>query len=120
MNHKYLSIIIVFAALSTVACSDDKGGGQAAGPQTCATNPTLPGCSLQKVALAQVNGSPEQAALMAALNKTPAAGANQVPGISGAPKILDDKGGIRVSSVGNSDLQAHAAKVAAALEADTH
>lgn len=120
MKHKYLSIIIVFAALSTVACSDDKGGGQMmAGGNTCGTNPTLPGCSLQKAALAQVPGSPEQAALFAKTNPTPGAGLGQAPGTPVVTTGGTIPGtGIAVGSVDPNAIKAKAAKIAAAIKAD--
>ena len=117
MKHKLLSLVVISAGISMVACSDDKGGGGYAGPQTCAINPTLSGCSLQKAALAQVPGSPEQIAALKAGVTPPGAPApydpgKQVPGGTEGTK--------RTLSVSDKAIRQQAAKVMAALEADKH
>jgi hypothetical protein len=122
MKHKILSLFIMTAAMSTVACSDDKPAQ--AGAQSCLTNPTLPGCSLQKAALAQVPGSPESKQAALAAPYAPPAGTGQIPtGPNGQPIVIPGVTppatgtGIAVTS---KSIQEHAARVAAALEADNN
>lgn len=111
MKHKLLFISILISGMSMVACSDDKPSQQ--GASNCLTNPTMPGCSLQKAALAQVPGSPEQAAALLAANKTGSPALNQVqpPGTPPGGTV-----GIPVASVSQDQLKAQAAKVAARLK----
>jgi hypothetical protein len=112
MRHKILALFILISGMSMVACSDDKPAQQ--GASNCLTNPTLPGCSLQKAALAQVPGSPEQAAALLAANKggSPALGQVQPPGTT--PD--GSKVGIPVASVSKEQLKAQAAKIAEGLK----
>jgi hypothetical protein len=123
MKHKILAILMFTAAVSTVACSDDKGSS-AGGPQTCATNPTLPGCSLQQAALAQVPGagSPAAAALAARGIVLTPPGAPQTPltppGVPPVAGTTPPQTGVGIA-VTSKAIQAQAAKVQAALEADS-
>ena len=114
MKHKFLSLLIITAALSTVACSDDKGSKMADGaPQNCTNNPTLAGCSLQKAALAQVPGSPEAALMFAKNNPPMGTPSHPIPGSANHPP------GISVASVDQNAIQARAAQIAAGLRADS-
>src|SRR5665213_2452528 len=76
MKKTYLSIFVIAAGMSMVACSDNSGGGSAAINQ-CNANPTEPGCIGQPVPLAQVGGNaPVSASVKAFQQNNP--GANQV------------------------------------------
>jgi len=80
--------------------------------------PNLAHLQFTKAALAQVPGSPEQAAAFAAANPTPGAAPGQVQQ-AGLPVAVIPGTGIAVTSVDHKAIQAQAAKVAAALKADS-